>query len=377
MLKYKISYGEQGNDGIGSYRYVDTYSIGSSNDELALTFASKGKKTITWETNGNFNTGIEFQLLKNRVSGSIEYFQRKTSDMLFYFSAPLSLGYSGYYDNVGDMVNRGVELDLGIDVIRNKDINWSVNLNMTHYKNKVTYLPEDKKATIVEGYNGYITGNNFVGEGLSYYTWYLKKYAGVSPQGESMWYYTDEDGSMQKTTAYETADYYICETAIPVIYGGFGTTLTFHGFDLTANFLYSVGGKAYDSGYVTLMANTYSGSTGKNKHKDIWKAWSEENPDSNIPRWQYDDKTTSNSSDRWLTNASSLTFKTISLGYTVPNSFIKKMKLSKLRFYLTCENVAYWSKRKGMDPRSSFNGSTSATAYAPIRTISGGINVSF
>lgn len=376
MLKFKISYGEQGNDGIGDYRYVDTYSIGSSNDELSLTFSSKGKEDITWETNGNFNTGFEFQLWKNRLSGSVEYFYRKTSDMLFFFSAPVSLGYSGYYDNIGDMANQGIEVDLNADVVRTKDITWNLNVNLTHYKNKVTYLPGDKKQTEMEGHKGYLTGNYFVGEGLPYYTWYLKKYAGVSPQGEAMYYYTDDNGEMQKTTTYDNGDYYLCGNAMPTLYGGFGTTLTLYGFDLTANFLYSVGGKVYDSGYASLMSTPYSGATGTNKHKDIWKAWSPENPTSNIPRWQYDDRGGGYTSDRWLIDGSSLTFKTLSVGYTLPQRWVKKMKLNKLRVYAACENVAYWSKRKGLDPRTSFSGSTSSST-SPIRTISGGINVTF
>ena len=377
MLKVKASYGEQGNDGIGSYYYVDTYYIESSSDELSLTFSNKGNENITWETNGNFNAGIEFEAFKSRFSGSIEYFHRKTSDMLFYFSVPLSLGYSGYYDNVGDMVNQGVEADFNVDVIKTKDLLWSVNLNLTHYKNKVTYLPEDKKTYEQEGKTGYLNGNYFVSEGMPYYTWRLKKYAGVSSQGESMWYYTDDQGQLQKTTTYDEADYYLCGSAMPDVYGGFGTTFSFRGFDLSASFLYSIGGKAYDSGYAGLMTSPYTDATGRNIHKDIYNAWSEENPNSNIPRWQYNDLSSAYSSDRWLTDASSLTFQTLTLGYTVPKSWLKKMKLEKLRLFVTCDNVAYWSKRKGLDPRSSFDGSTSATGYSQTRTISGGFNLSF
>lgn len=212
---------------------------------------------------------------------------------------------------------------------------------------------------------------------MPYYTWRLKKYAGVSSQGESMWYYTDDQGQLQKTTTYDEADYYLCGSAMPDVYGGFGTTFSFRGFDLSASFLYSIGGKAYDSGYAGLMTSPYTDATGRNIHKDIYNAWSEENPNSNIPRWQYNDLSSAYSSDRWLTDASSLTFQTLTLGYTVPKSWLKKMKLEKLRLFVTCDNVAYWSKRKGLDPRSSFDGSTSATGYSQTRTISGGFNLSF
>lgn len=112
LLKLKFSVGQQGNDRIDDFLYVDTYNINNSNNELSLGFSRKGNKNITWETNTNINLGIEFELLKGRLSGSIEYFNRRTTDMLNRFSVPLSLGYSGYYDNIGDMNNKGVEIDL-------------------------------------------------------------------------------------------------------------------------------------------------------------------------------------------------------------------------------------------------------------------------
>lgn len=112
LLKLKFSIGQQGNDAIGSFRYVDIYSIGNSNNELSLAFSQKGNKNITWETNTNINIGVEFELFKGHLNGSIEVFNRRTTDMLNWFSVPLSLGYSGYYDNVGDMNNRGIEIDL-------------------------------------------------------------------------------------------------------------------------------------------------------------------------------------------------------------------------------------------------------------------------
>ncbi len=131
MLKFKASYGEQGNDNIGDFRYTDIYDITNSNDEVSFSFSSKGNPDITWEKVGNFNTGFEFELFNNRLSGGIEYYHRKTSDMLMWFTAPFEVGYSGYYDNVGDMVNQGIELDLNADIISLKRFNWIVGLNLS------------------------------------------------------------------------------------------------------------------------------------------------------------------------------------------------------------------------------------------------------
>ena len=107
------------------------------------------------------------------------------------------------------------------------------------------------------------------------------------------------------------------------------------------------------------------------------KAWTRENRNSDIPRFQYGDLKTTAFSDRFLIDASTLTFKSISLGYTFPAQLIKKLQLSSLRVFLSCDNVAYWSKRKGFDPRTSLNGDVSDSAYSPMRTTSAGISVKF
>ena len=186
-LKLKASIGSQGNDNIGDYRYTDTFSITNSEGDVSTPFLSKGSKDITWETNINFNVGAEFSFLKGAISGSAEYFMRKTTDMLFLFPAAPSIGYSSYYANVGDMVNNGVEIELNFTPIRKENLIWDINLNATHMKNKITMLPEERRNTVVEGYEGYVSGTTFYGEGLPIYSFSLPKFAGVSVVGNSMW----------------------------------------------------------------------------------------------------------------------------------------------------------------------------------------------
>ena len=382
MLKLKASYGSQGNDNIGNYLYTDTYSIENNNGEIAVLFGQKGNPNITWETNTNLNIGTEFGFWNNRLSGSVDFFNRKTSDMLFAFSVPSSLGYSSYYANVGDMVNRGVEVELNADLIRTKNVLWSFNLNLTHVKNEVTYLAPEHKSTTVEGYKGYIDGSYFVGEGLPLYTYYLRSYAGVDPEtGASLWY-KDVKGDDGKITRTKTSDYtsatrYLHDSAIPSVYGGFGTSLRFYGVDFSISFNYQIGGKVYDSGYASFMSSPYGTTVGTNYHKDILKAWTPENKGSDIPRLQYGDQYTTSVSDRFLTDASYLNISNINVGYTLPSKITQKFGVQKLRVYLACDNVVYWSKRQGLDPRYSFTGATNFSNYSPIRTISGGVTVQF
>lgn len=423
-LKFKVSYGENGNDAIGNYRYTNVSSIVNSIGHVGAIPSSMGKNDISWEKVGNFNIGLEFELFQSRLTGDIEFFNRKTSDMLAWFTMPGSFGYTGYYTNIGDMRNRGIEVDLAGDIIRTKDITWNVNLNLTHYKNKITRLPDERKTvTTFDGTEGYSSGNYFYGEGKSLYTWYIPEYAGVytesnyagdatdakatgaevaeydpSMAGMALYYETktvnvlDEDGQKVldengdpvtkdvrvKTTKYSDADDYLCGTALPDLYGGFGTSFRFKNFDFSMNFGFQIGGKCYDSDYATYMSVPYSKTTtGTAFHVDILNAWSVDNQNSDIPRFQYGDEYSASRSTRFLINASYLSLNNINIGYTLPKYLTRKVSIDNVRIYASADNVFVWSKRQGLDPRQSISGSITNSYYAPIRAISGGITVTF
>ena len=377
MLKLKTSIGSQGNDGIGSNRYRKTWSIRNYGGYVGVSPEALGNESITWETNTNFNIGTDFDMFRGRLSGSVEYFYRLTSDMLYFFSYPVSTGYSGIYDNVGDMSNTGIEVAFTGNIMRRKNFNWNAYLNFTHYVNKIVSIPEKNRTDSVEGHPGFISGSSYVGEGLPINTFYLKKYAGVNPEtGESQWY-KDEDGKMVPTTDYTSATYYLCGNPIPDLYGGFGTSLSFYGFDLSVAFTYQIGGVAYDAGYSAYMASPVATSVGMNFHKDVFEAWSESNKKSDIPRFQYGDNYTAAASDRFLTSASYLNFQNAQLGYTLPSRVTDKIRVAAMRLYLTCDNICYVSARKGFDPRFSMSGTSNFAVNSPVRTFSGGLSLTF
>ena len=385
-LKLKASIGSQGNDNIGLYRYVDMFNIVNSAGNIGTSFAGKGTEDITWETNTNFNIGTEFQLW-DRVTGSIEYYYRKTSDMLFSFSVAPSLGYSSYFDNIGDMTNSGVEMDVAVNIFNNRNFKWDVNLNLSTLKNRISMLADDKKTSTLrtldgKEYKGYTNGSFFIGEDLPMFTWQTKEYAGVNEQGQSLWYMdvTDKEGNVtgrETTTKYSDATYYVTEaTTMPKVYGGFGTSVQLYGVDFTVNFTYQIGGKQYDSTYAQFMSSPDGSTTGYNFHKDLLDSWTPERP-TDTPRFQYGDSDTGRMSTRFLTNASYLNIQNINLGYTLPSKWTKNAQINSIRLYMSAENVFYWSKRKGFDPRQSYSASSSASNYSPMRTISGGITLKF
>ncbi len=400
-LKLKASYGEQGNDNIGYYNYITTYSIVNSNGSLALTPRQLGNSKISWEKGGEFNLGLEFSLFKSRLTGSVEYYYRKTSDMLSWFSLPASFGFTGYYDNIGDMRNSGVEFELRGDIISTKDLTWSAYANITTNSNKILTIADANKTMVCDGVEGYQSGNYYYGEGKPIYTWHMYKYAGVDQEtGEALYYknvYEKENGNIvyydangnkcqstdkgarpkvigqETTNTTADADMYLVGEASADAFGGFGTSLSWKGFDLGIDFTYQLGGLCYDGDYAASMTM----SRGHAMHSDILNAWTPNNKNSNVPRLQLNDRYTAATSDRFLTSASYLNLQNITLGYTLPKNVVKKIGLSNLRVYCTAENVWLWSKRQGMDPRQSTSGSVSSQYYSPIRSISGGITVTF
>ena len=339
----------------------------------------------------NFNIGIEFALLKNRLTGSIDFYNKKTTDLLFWLSIPESMGSRGYYGNLGDIRNRGIELTLSGDIIRTKEITWNLTGNIAHNKTKILTLPDSKK-----GENGGFaeTGANiqlWYAEGGELFTPFLRKYAGVNEQGQAL-YWVDEDlfdangaaitsrpGQKESytTTDYSKASRYAFDSLLPLFNGGFSTSVSLYGFDASASFEYQIGGKVYDYHYQSLMGPVSSTPNGANFHKDILKSWTPNNTSSDIPRFQYQDQYTASSSDRWLTNASYLAFQSFTVGYTLPKEWISKLQLTKLRVYVAGQNLALWSARKGLDPRYSYEGTEYINTYAPARNISGGIQVTF
>ena len=382
MLKFKASFGQQGNDDIlypgvllekNYYPWLDQYKMTGANGTFADgTLLYKGNPDITWETSTSYNIGADFGLFNNKLNGSIEYFGRKSKDMLYNRPTAGSLGYTAVPMNVGSMTNSGVEIDLNYQIMANKKFNWSVNLNATFVKNKINKLHPDLNGKLIDS-------DRIYEEGESMYRMYLVDYAGVDEKtGEALYWAKDDNGNAIKTSEYSTAENYKVATddMMPTVYGGLGTTFEAYGFDASIQLSYQLGGKIYDTGYRRLMHGGASSSAGWNWHKDIYNAWTSENPTSNIPRLNASDKYTNSASTRWLTSSDYLSINNITVGYTLPQQLVKKVMLDKVRVYFTADNVALISARKGLDPRQSYISATTAL-YTPIRTISGGISLTF
>lgn len=381
FLKIKASWGVQGNDAIGNdYAYADQYTISYSDEtgEFSKVLAYKGNKNITWETSYSFNVGFDFELFKGRFMGTFEYFLKDTKDLLYNQQVPMSSGISTGYipTNVGKIRNAGVELELNGVLVQSKNVQWSLNFNLTHYKNTILDLAPDVRE------NGLKGASSIYRIGGSLYQSYLKRFAGVDPETGLSQYYVDPDnGDYSLTTNYEEAQRADCGSTLPKIYGGFGTSLDFYGFDFSIQFAYQAGGRLYDGSYQALMHSGEAASAGTNWHKDILNAWTPENRNTNVPRLSSSDSMNQKDSDRFLVSSDYVSINNVTLGYTFPSKWMNKAKIAGLRIYVTADNLAVFSARKGLDPRASLGSGSSTTSgnfgYSAMRNISGGITINF
>ena len=390
MLKLKVSYGQQGNDNLGGlYPWADQYSHSYNEEtgEYSLVLSYKGNEDLTWETSKSFNVGLDFELFHGILNGTVEYFARKTEDLLYSKNVPLSAGNpTGVVPvNVGDIMNRGFEVSLDGNIINTRNLRWNWNVNVSHYKNIILALDPSVSE------NG-IKGSNFIYEiGGSLYDAYMYKFAGVNQETGYPLYYKhieekDSDGNItneydETTDVFDQASKYKLGSVMPKLYGGFGTSLNAYGFDFSAQCSFQLGGKYYDGSYQQLMWT--QDQKGSAWHKDALKAWTPENPSNEIPRNGVFAEAQS-ATDRFLVSSNYLSINNVTLGYTFPTKLTNKIAISALRVYVAGENLAVFSVRTGMDPRFNMGlgsmtsgAGTTSSAYAPMRTITGGISLTF
>lgn len=384
MLKLRSSYGTAGNDavievdanGVATpiyYAWQSLYKLGYNNAlEPGLFFSKIGNQNIQWESNKSFDAGVDFALLDNRLTGSVEYFNRRSDNLLFDLPLPLSSGISSKTTNVGSMVNRGVELQLTGEVFRKKNFGWTVDLNLSTLKNELTKLPQPE----------IILSTKKLSIGHSIYDYWLRDWYGVDPaDGAALYVANNPTGAGVRTmkngdivtTNINNAKYHYAGSAIPDMYGSINNTFNYKQFQLSFLISFQVGGKVYDATYASLMN---AGSYGNALSTDILKRWQKPGDITDVPRMDQSQTTNFNAatSDRWLTSASFLNFRSAKLGYTVPEAYAKKAHVRAANVFLSGENLALFSARKGMNVAQAFTGVTS-NVYMPARIISAGLNI--
>lgn len=366
-LMLRGSYGAQGNDKLPEYyAYQELYSINNNLGESGLIASRLGTPYLGWETNLNLNIGLDFGIFNNRFSGSIEYFERRSRDLLFSKNLTPSTGFSSTYDNIGALNNYGWELSLEGYPISTKDWKWRLALNATTYKNKIVSLPSAEMWS----------GNKKWVKGGSLYDFYLVEWAGVNPDnGNPLWYRIGDNGEKYKTEDYSSTtskDKVKSGSSLPDFSGGFQSDLTYKGFELSASFAYTLGGKIYNGDKISLQ---HQGSAGAAWSTDMLDRWTPENRYTDVPRLTTTPKSSwTSQSTRFLVDRSYLRLKTLTFSYNLPKSILIPAGLKQANVFIQAENLFTITKEQGLDPEQTFDGTT-YYRYPTMRTISFGVNV--
>jgi TonB-linked SusC/RagA family outer membrane protein len=389
-LKFRASYGLNGNDGgISYYAWQVLYDYRNNAAEPGyIQSTTPGNPNLKWETTVQTDLGLEFTMLNNRVRGSIDWFNKESKDLIFSVPLAPSSGYVSQDRNIGKLYNRGWELDLTTTILDTKNFGINLNINATAYKNKITRLPEQNRAL------GIIAGNFKRVEGRSIYDYWLRKWYGVNPaNGDALYFFNDEvdasgnpvavwadtdcltmaDGS-KVTNNQAKAKYNWSGTSIPDVFGSFTPMFKIYGVDISFQFNYSIGGKSYDYNWASLMS---TGGFGTAKAVEILDRWTTPGQITNVPRMDNAKTTAFNAaSDRWLVSSSFISLRNINISYSFGSKTLKSLDLKGLKIYASAENLALFSSRKGLNPAQSFNGDV-FNDVGFNRTVTFGINVNF
>lgn len=379
-LKIRASYGEVGNDDLNDF-YISQprYSLLPNAGEPGIFWSDLGNSELTWETVESWDVALEYSLFDYRLSGTVEFYKRNSSDLLYNLPLPLSMGLSEGPANIGDMYNQGLEVGINARIFDNTDFSWELGLQASTFKNEITFLPAP-----------FVNGSKRWAEGRSRYDFFLYDYAGVDPEnGDALYYAYEEneetgenepvlndDGTHQTLSDPDDANRaYVGANTIPDVIGSVKNQFSYKNFDLSFLFVFQVGGDVLDYGYADMM---HEGNYGESLHPDALNAWRNPGDMTNVPRLEAGNPDLSKRlSSRWLTDASYLSLRNVNLAYNLSSDVAEQIGVDRLRLFLTGENLAMWSERTGLNPQYNLAGTPDGIDYNPSRVISVGVNVAF
>lgn len=370
FLKVKVSYGELGNNtGIGYFPYLRAYSTGFSQlDNIGTLLENVVDANLSWEKTASFNAGIEFGFFNNRLSGTVDYYNKKSVDLIYDKPLPLSSGNESIKTNVGTLRNYGLEFTLNSLNI-DKEFKWRTSLNFSLDRNEI------KELTV----ESFISGNKKWEAGRSLYDFYMPTYAGVNPEnGKVMWYKDVKDATTNQVKRETTEDYneatreYQDKTSLPDIIGGLTNTFSYKNFDLNFLFNFSIGAYLYDS----QLANMQRFSDINQASVDVLKRWQKKGDITDVPILTTSRNDFNALSSRFLFRNDYVRLKALTFGYTLPSNITNQVGLDTLRFYLQGDNLWTWQSHKGVDPEQAVSGNTDYRAIN-MKTVSFGVSLTF
>lgn len=383
-LKLRVSYGEAGDQNIGLNQYQSLFAYDADYDSSGAVYpTSFGNAIISWEKSEKLDVAIDFGLFNDRLTGSVGYYQRDTSDLLQ--SVPLSLttGHSGQTQNVGDVRNKGIEVEFDAQVIKAGDFEFDLYGNVSTNDNEVLRL-----AQTADGEDINLDGSRSATRvGRPIYEYYLRQYGGVRPETGNAWWTIGGDGvdspvSMEETESYNAALQAFSGTRIPKTVGALGFRAKFKGLSVDANFTYVGGHKIYEQwARYFLMSGRYT-TYNYQGAKEMLDRWQQPGDITRIPKMQWTGSMTtagSNHSTMHLYDGDFVRLRDLTVNYNFPSSLIDEVGLDRLSVYVKGTNIWTHAFDEGVkfEPEVSVS-SGEWTLWNPIPKIwSLGINLSF
>lgn len=373
-LKVKASYGELGNNRLTSYfPYLQLFETGWNElTNTGVVLGSAVDPNLTWEKTASSNIGLEFGLFNNRIFGTVDYYSKKSVDLIYRKPLPGSTGNTGITTNVGALKNYGWEFSLNTRNIATANFIWNSGLNFSMDKNEIAQLTQ----------SSFTNGNKRWEVGRSLYEFYIQDWAGVNPaNGYGMWY-KDVLGADGKPTGErvttekysEASRSYVDKSSLPDVVGGFTNFFKYKNIDMNVLFNFSYGSYVYDSTYASLMEGFKS--SGRSAHQDLESRWQKPGDITNVPLFLTSNNDFNSQSTRFLFKNNYIRLKALNVGYNLPQSLIERVSLSKARLYLQADNLWTYQSHKGIDAEQDLSGSTDSRSYNQ-RVVSFGVNFEF
>ena len=399
-LKLRASYGRTGNNSIGNFASRGLIGAGYNYQSLGGVAVNQlANPNLRWELTDNYNIGVDVGFLQSRLYLSADIYKRNTSALLLDYLLPLDTGYFSYNSNVGAVQNKGLELALTTINLANDEggFNWTTNFNISFNRNLVTAVSNPSPTGTAYGFASRLKA----GEPLGAFYGYVVDH--IFQTQEEI---NNLDAETQRRTGnanatYQTAltrpgdikfvdlngdgvitaaDQTIIGNAQPKYYGGITNTLRYKGFDLNVMFQFNIGNQIYNSpnSYTRGMSTSYGQDVA------VLNRWTPTNTNTDIPRAVYGDPNANGrTSNRFVENGSYGRFKTVTLGYNLPNALLSKVHVRTLRVYAQAQNLVTFTKYSGLDPEvSTFAGSNVSLGsdfftFPQSRILTGGINLGF
>ncbi len=372
-LKVRASYGLTGNERIGAFNYLGTWGPTTYNGSSGVSPNNVPNPNIKWETTSEFNVGVDVSLWADRLQATVDAYYNKTSDLLLTRPYPLTTGFAGILDNIGDMENKGIEFSVSSVNINKADFRWSTRLNLSKNLNKVLYLADT--IPLYRGYNAEgVDATNIIKVGEPLGTFWGLNYLGVDhATGNAIYQDLNEDGLINNDDAM------VIGNAQAKLFGGVTNIFNYKSFDLSVFFQFSLGNKVLNFSKATLV--NMGADIENNQSAEALRRWRNVGDITDVPRYEFGSSQNNLHSNRLLEDASYLRLKNVSLGYNVPPKYLNKFGISTARVYVNGTNLWTLTKYTGSDPEvSTLDGSTAAQGIdfftlPQVRTIVVGLNV--